>query len=146
MMEACGSADLPPDSGGGRFFLYRCVILLCVLMCLGACSVDPPTMPTWDVTLTLPVLTQEYTFADLADDEDLIEVVGDSLEIRVRQSMINLDFDGRLTLDVNIAYLKRQPLSLSGQAFLKALDELVPASKRPIKGIRSLLDKSPNGR
>jgi DNA-binding transcriptional LysR family regulator len=43
-------------------------------------------------------------------------------------------------LDTNIAYLKKQPLSLSGQAFLQALDKLAEG-ERPIEGIASLLSK-----
>jgi DNA-binding transcriptional LysR family regulator len=44
---------------------------------------------------------------------------------------------GNRYLDVNFAYLKKQPLSLPAQAFLRVFDEMVPG-KRPIPGIRSL--------
>lgn len=43
-----------------------------------------------------------------------------------------------ILLDTNIGYLKKQPLSLSGQAFLQVLDKLAEG-ERPIKGIASLL-------
>lgn len=44
---------------------------------------------------------------------------------------------GNRHLDVNFAYLKRQPLSRPAQAFLRVFNEMVPG-KRPIQGIRSL--------
>ena len=62
------------------------------------CSVDSPEMPSWDVTLSLPVVTEEYSFRDMADDEDFLEVTGDSLEIRVKEPITDLSFDNRLSL------------------------------------------------
>jgi DNA-binding transcriptional LysR family regulator len=48
---------------------------------------------------------------------------------------------GNRHLDVNFAYLKRQPLSRPAQAFLRVFDEMVPG-KRPIQGIRSLFQST----
>lgn len=49
---------------------------------------------------------------------------------------------GNRHLDVNFAYLKKQPLSLPAQAFLRVFNEMVPG-KRPLKGIRSLFPSKP---
>jgi DNA-binding transcriptional LysR family regulator len=75
---------------------------------------------------------------------------GDGISFLVKESahqdlqekkLISIPFkDGKVHLDVSVAYLKKQPLSLTAQAFLKALDELV-SEERPINGIRSLLSK-----
>lgn len=76
---------------------------------------------------------------------------GDGISFLVKESVLN-DLENKklvtvplmgpkIYIDVNIAYLKRQPLSLPAQAFLKALDELTAPDKRPINGIRSLFSK-----
>lgn len=44
----------------------------------------------------------------------------------------------KVYLAANIAYLKKQPLGLTAQAFLQVLNELAPGL-RPVKGIRNLL-------
>ncbi|MBW1721585.1 MAG: LysR family transcriptional regulator [Deltaproteobacteria bacterium] len=46
-------------------------------------------------------------------------------------------------LEVNIVYLKNQPLSPSAQAFLKTLDHLA-SGKRPLGGVRALFPDSNN--
>ena len=82
--------------------MLRARLLLTVVLIASTgtgCSLDPPQMPSWDVTLSLPVVTEEYSFRDLAEDEDFLTVVGDSLEIRVQEPITDLDFEGRLTVD-----------------------------------------------
>lgn len=44
----------------------------------------------------------------------------------------------KVYLAANIAYLKKQPLGLTAQAFLQVLNERAPGA-RPVKGIRNLL-------
>jgi hypothetical protein len=58
-------------------------------------------MPSWDVTLSLPVVTEEYSFRDLAEDEDFLEIVGDSLDIRVKEPITELSFDDKLRLNAD---------------------------------------------
>jgi DNA-binding transcriptional LysR family regulator len=88
---------------------------------------------------------------ETANSEFIKQLVarGDGISFLVKESVYNdlqekklvtVPFKGgKVYIDVNIAYLKRQPLSLPAQAFLKALDDLAPGH-RPINGIRSLLD------
>ena len=73
---------------------------------------------------------------------------GDGISFLVREAVIEdlqasrlatLPFEnGSRYLEANFAYLKKQPLSLPAQAFMRALNALAP-SQMPIKGIRSLL-------
>ncbi len=58
-------------------------------------------MPSWDVTLSLPVVTEEYSFRDMADDEDFLQVTGDSLEIRVKEPITELSFESKLSLSAD---------------------------------------------
>ncbi len=55
-------------------------------------------MPTWDVTITLPLTTQTYTLEDLADDDRLV-ADGDTLEFCVSESIEKEYFGDRLTID-----------------------------------------------
>lgn len=73
---------------------------------------------------------------------------GDGISFLVRESvaeelrqknLATVPIEGEdILLDTNIAYLKKQHLSLCAQAFLQTLDNLT-TGPRPIKGIRSLL-------
>jgi hypothetical protein len=75
-------------------FLYICTALAC--LALLSCSLEPFDMPSWDVEINLPVLTEDYTFQDLADDEEAIKVVGDSLYIQISEALTEVDLAGRL--------------------------------------------------
>ena len=87
---------------------------------------------------------------ETANSEFIKQLVarGDGISFLVRESVekdlqekriATVPFEhGKVYLDVNVAYLKRQPLSLTAQAFLKALDDFVPG-QRPINGIHSFL-------
>ena len=63
------------------------------------CSLEPFDMPSWDVELNLPVITEDYTFRDLADDEDAIQVVNDSLVIEITEALAEIDLAGRFDLN-----------------------------------------------
>lgn len=75
---------------------------------------------------------------------------GDGVSFLVKESVEAQLLDNQLTtipiegediaLDTNIAYLRKQPLSHSSQAFLQTLDDLAEGN-RPIKGMRSLVSK-----
>ncbi len=66
------------------------------------------------------------------------EAVIDDLKAK-RLATIPLQHE-KVYLAANIAYLKKQPLGLTAQAFLKVIDELAPGSgSTPLKGIRKLL-------
>lgn len=56
-------------------------------------------MPSWDVELNLPVLTEDYTFQDLADDEEAIKVLGDSLIIEITEALTDVDLAGRFNFN-----------------------------------------------
>jgi hypothetical protein len=82
-------------------------------------------MPSWDVTLNLPVVTEEYTFSDMAESEEFLEVVGDSMEIRVEESIAALHFGGRLNLEshteefgLGLDDLEIDPISEGNLAFV----------------------------
>ena len=47
--------------------------------------------------------------------------------------------EGRMSLDISIAYLKDQPLSRPAQAFLKILNEIAPAKNKRDDGIRKIM-------
>ena len=76
----------------------------------------------------------------VARGEGVSFLVKESVEAQLREKqLVTIPLEGEdIILDANIAYLKKQHLSRSAQAFLKTLDRLI-AGDRPIKGIRSLL-------
>ncbi|MGD9402807.1 MAG: hypothetical protein PVF95_11125 [bacterium] len=74
-------------------FLYLYLSLACLVLL--RCSLDPFEMPSWDVQLNLPVLTEDYTFEDLADDEEAIKVLNDSMYIQITEALAGLDLAGR---------------------------------------------------
>jgi hypothetical protein len=90
---------LPLGKGRGVSFLHRLAVAILILAGLLSCSVESPELPTWDVTVSIPVVTEEYTFRDLADDEEFLDVVGDSLEMSLSEAMTGLRLAGELTLD-----------------------------------------------
>jgi LysR family transcriptional regulator, low CO2-responsive transcriptional regulator len=69
-------------------------------------------------------------------------LVKESVAVELRgKKLATIPIEGEdIFLDTNIAYLKKQPLSLSGQAFLQALEKLAEG-ERPIEGVASLLSK-----
>ena len=78
-------------------FLY-----LRLYLCLGfaslsflSCSIEPFEAPSWDVEINLPVLTEDYTFQDLADDEEAIKVLGDSIFVEITEALSETDLEGR---------------------------------------------------
>ncbi len=77
-------------------FLYPIVALAC-LVAFG-CSLEPFDMPSWDVEINLPVLTEDYTFQDLAADEEAIKVVSDSLCVEITEALTEVDLAGRFGL------------------------------------------------
>ena len=89
---------MPLVRGRGVSFLHRPVVFVLFLVGLLGCSVESPEMPTWDVTVSIPVVTEAYTFRDLARDEEFLNVAGDSLEICIGKAMADLRLAGRLTL------------------------------------------------
>ena len=74
-------------------FLYLYVAL--TYLVLLSCSLEPFEMPSWDVELNLPVLTEGYTFQDLADDEEAIKVLNDSLYVEITEALTETDLAGR---------------------------------------------------
>jgi hypothetical protein len=74
-------------------FLYLCLAMTCLTLL--RCSLDPLDMPSWDVEINLPVLTETYTLSDLAEDEDAVKVLGDSLYVEVTKQLTEVDLTGR---------------------------------------------------
>jgi hypothetical protein len=74
-------------------FLYLCVATTSLVLL--SCSLEPFDMPSWDVELNLPVLTEDYTFQDLADDEEAIKVLNDSLYVEITEALTDVDLAGR---------------------------------------------------
>ena len=78
---------------------------------------------------------------------------GDGISFLVKEAVLEdlqanrlatLPFEnGSRYLEANFAYLKKQPLSLPAQAFMRALNALAP-SQMPIRGIRSLFLSAQN--
>ena len=78
-------------------FLYLCLAMASALHL--RCSLEPFETPSWDVELNLPVLTEDYTFRDLADDEEAIRVLGDSLYIEITEALTGTDLGGRFAFN-----------------------------------------------
>jgi hypothetical protein len=74
-------------------FLY--LLLALTYIALQSCSIEPFEAPTWDVGLNLPVLTEDYTMQDLADDEEAIKVVNDSLIVEVTEALAEVSLAGK---------------------------------------------------
>ncbi len=74
-------------------FLYLFLASTCLV--LPSCSLEPFETPSWDVELNLPVLTEDYTFRDLADEEGAISILGDSLYIEITEALTETDLEGR---------------------------------------------------
>ena len=110
--------------------------LIFAILIVASCSVDAPQMPTWDVTLRLPIATESYTVADLADDDRLV-IEGDSLEISIRQSLGQYYLGDNLCLD---AYSDSFSVTM-GDFELPA----VPAGGVSLK-LRDLWDEAPEVR
>jgi hypothetical protein len=74
-------------------FLY-----LVPAVCLG-CSLETPQMPSWNLEINLPVLTESYSFRDLADDHEAVSVVNDSILVEVNRALGPLEFAGSFNLN-----------------------------------------------
>lgn len=74
-------------------FLYLCLSLACLVLL--RCSLEPFDMPSWDVQVNLPVLTEDYTLEDLADDEEAIKVLNDSMYVQITEALAEVDLAGR---------------------------------------------------
>jgi len=48
---------------------YDLVGALLITLIIGACSFEAPQAPTWDTTLTIPLISRYYTMQDLMEDE-----------------------------------------------------------------------------
>lgn len=54
---------------------YRFIFLFAILLVISACNVEKPHLPSWDVTLNVPLLNETYLLSDLVDNEDIF--IGD---------------------------------------------------------------------
>ncbi len=103
-------------------FLY--LFLALTYIALQSCSIDPFESPSWDVELNLPVITEDYTMQDLADDEEAIKVVNDSLIVEVTETLSEVSLAGRFGLDpyqgefgASIGAFEIKPIDPAGVAF-----------------------------
>ncbi len=56
----------------------KAMILLCVVLLLGACKINKPSLPVWDVDLKIPLINEHYYVSDLVDSVHIV-VDGDDL-------------------------------------------------------------------
>lgn len=78
-----------------RKLAFLCLFLGLTCFFLPSCSLEPLDMPSWDIEVNLPVFTEDYTFHDLADDEEAIKVLNDSLYIEITEALTETDLAGR---------------------------------------------------
>lgn len=57
---------------------YKLMILLSILLILGACQIEKPSLPIWDVDLKVPLINEHYYVSGLVDSVHLV-VDGDEL-------------------------------------------------------------------
>ena len=50
---------------------YYGVFFLAVMLLLGACNVEKPVVPKWDIDLAVPLINEKYYVADLVDSVDI---------------------------------------------------------------------------
>jgi hypothetical protein len=51
---------------------YYGLLLIAILIILGACDIQKPTLPGWDVDLALPLINQRFYAYDLADGTNIV--------------------------------------------------------------------------
>lgn len=75
-------------------------ILLGLLINLISCSFDKPSAPSWDVDVTVPLISKVYTMAELADDETALSIDSTGLlNLRVEAELDKYEVGDQLTLD-----------------------------------------------
>ena len=62
----------------GANMKYKLMILLGILLLLAACEIKKPSLPVWDVDLSVPLINEHYYVSDLLENEHFT-VDGDSL-------------------------------------------------------------------
>lgn len=50
---------------------YYVFLLVAMLILLGACEVEKPVVPKWDIDLAVPLINEMYYVSDLVDDENI---------------------------------------------------------------------------
>jgi hypothetical protein len=58
---------------GKNFFFFLTLVLLCNFF-VTYCSFEKPSAPSWDVVVSVPLITEVYTMQELADEESSILV------------------------------------------------------------------------
>lgn len=86
-------------------FLRRSGLLLSGLalmfFTLTRCSFEKPSAPSWDVEVTVPLVSKVYTMAEIAEDESTLSVDSTSglLELNVESELDDYTVGDQLTLD-----------------------------------------------
>jgi len=83
--------------------MKQTVSVICgiILLFLGACGIKEWTMPTWDVTVRIPLINEKYFILDLADGENLIIAEDNVLVMQGSGSLSTPNF-GSLSLGADI--------------------------------------------
>lgn len=61
---------------------YYGVFFLAVMLLLGACNVEKPVVPKWDIDLAVPLINERYYVADLVDSVDIYADENDVVFLR----------------------------------------------------------------
>jgi len=59
-----------------------CLCLMVIALMITACEIRTPVLPEWDVTLTVPLIHQQYFVSDLVDSVNIVTGDGDVLVLR----------------------------------------------------------------
>ena len=112
---------------------YKLVILFGILLLLGACEIKKPSLPVWDVDLSVPLINEHYYVSDLLDNEHFT-VDGDSLLYLTTEGEINTNALDTVEVEPNIN-LDNLPV-LSGANTVQAIPfNYTPNNVSPSYGV-----------
>jgi len=91
--------------------IYRLVLLACLLISVG-CSFDKPSAPSWDVEVSIPLISQVFTMSEIADNQESIildstgllafEEISELDKYEVGDQLDLKDIDGQFTMEMGV--------------------------------------------
>ncbi|HNX38016.1 MAG TPA: hypothetical protein PKI15_06620 [Candidatus Cloacimonadota bacterium] len=80
---------------------YIIFFLFVFLLAVAACQVETPHLPSWDVTLNVPLLNEKYLLSDLVDNENIF--IGDDNVLYIKNSGdLSTPSFGEVVFDTNV--------------------------------------------
>ncbi len=86
---------------GSRSFISICRLsaIILALMMTVRCTFEEPQAPTWDVYVTVPLVSKTFTVSEMAEDSDWLDTQGSQVILTFEQEMNPFQLAENLTAD-----------------------------------------------